>query len=520
MNPIQHNNHKQHLSRTKPRPIDRIYYPVCWLDSGSQFLNFIRWPGFFFEYIEKAFKINPNNVAAKSLNIIKELRKITNQPISSKFMSDITGKCIIPYINTQQQQDLSDKSLQNRTSWSLVREQDASEYIQYFFKMFSDIANIEHTPDCLIITDETTPLIKKMKTYINSHFTYTTSLLTVCLDKKQKSERPLELHREIQFSLTPYDDKPVSIQQLFNDHCNSSIVKEVDCEYCKRNHSNQHQTIFKSFKDCKYLIVQIKRWSTTTTKQENIITGLDKPIIVQSAEGLVVFFARASLNHIGKYIESGHYNTDVYFKNKLYNCDDNSTKPTTNFDGKHAYVVLLEKATLKHTNHIIKNYIPIIKYINKNVNKYKHIPYVQPTTQTPPSISNTAQYDTSSANPKTRQTKVIGTHSSRGHISTTKRLNYSVLSTKRKLDLLTTETDITGHVSEQTNILIPPVHKKRHIGKKNIYKKRGVKRNKPEQTTKKSTPTNKKQRPNKPTPTKPQVCLFYYTYIYNIYIYI
>ncbi len=425
MKPIQHNKHKQRPSKENPRPIDRNH-PICWLDSSGHLLNYISWPGFFFEYIEKAFKIDQNNVAAKSLSIIKELRKISNQPISWRFMSNITFKSIVPYINKQQRQNLSDESLQNRTSWSLLREQDASEFIQYFFKMFSDIANIEHTPECLIVTDETLPIIHQMKKYISSHFTYTTTLLTVCLDKNQKSERPLELHRNIQFPLTPYDDNPVSIQQLFNNYCNSSIVKEVDCEYCKSNHSNQHQTIFKSFKDCKYLIVQIKRWSTNTTKQENIITGLDKPIIVQSAEGLVVFFARASLNHIGKYIESGHYNTDVYFKNKLYNCDDNSTTPTTNFDGKHAYVVLLEKSTLKHTNHIIKNYISTIKYINKNVNKYKHIPYVQPTTQTPPSISNTAQCETSSANPKTRQTKVIGTHSSRGHVSATKELNNSV----------------------------------------------------------------------------------------------
>ncbi len=97
----------------------------------------------------------------------------------------------------------------------------------------------------------------------------------------------------------------------------------------------------------------------------------------------------------------------------------------------------------------------------------------------------------------------------RGYVSASNGSSKSLLSTKRKLILTPTETDITGHVSDKNDITITQPHKKS-----------GVKRNKPEQNTKKSTPKNKKQRPNKPTATKSQVCPVYCTYIYNIYIYI
>ncbi len=85
MKPTQHNKHKQRPSKTKPRPIDRNH-PICWLDSSGHLLNYISWPGFFFEYIEKAFKIDKNNVVA---NVIMD----KNSAIWSTQTEDRAIKC-------------------------------------------------------------------------------------------------------------------------------------------------------------------------------------------------------------------------------------------------------------------------------------------------------------------------------------------------------------------------------------------------------------------------------------------
>ncbi len=54
------------------------------------------------------------------------------------------------------------------------------------------------------------------------------------------------------------------------------------------------------------------------------------------------------------------------------------------------------------------------------------------------------------------------------------------------------------------------------MNKKNIKSKRGIKRKKPEKSTKKPTPANKKQCKNQPTSAITQVFEFYNTYILNI----
>ncbi len=259
-------NTTHHNHRTKPRKILR-YHPICWLNSAAQWLNCIKWPKYFFDYIDPALQVNQHNIIAQSFNILRELRKITNQPIRWKFMSNIAAKSIIPHINKYQLQNISATSAQDRIKFSIDVEQDASEFIGYFFSMLCDISNIENTSESYIITDQTTPLIKKMKTYIINNFTFTTSLLKVCLKSQSKTEIQIETQQTIQFSLDPYGSDDVSIQQLFNKYCQPSTVDEVKCEHCNINHNNKHQTIFKSFKNCKYLCVAIRRWSPEYTKQ-------------------------------------------------------------------------------------------------------------------------------------------------------------------------------------------------------------------------------------------------------------
>ncbi len=367
-------NTTHHNLRQKPPKIFRSH-PICWLNSAVQFLNYIKWPKEFFNYIDPALQVSQYNIIGQSFNILRELRNTNIQKISSNFMNNIANKSIIPHINNYQLENISATAAQDRIIWSIYVEQDASEFIRYFFMMLCDINNIENTSESYIITDQTTPLIKKMKTYIINNFTFTTSVLKVCLNSQSKTEIQIETQQTIQFSLDPYGSDDVSIQHLFNKYCQISTVEEVKCELCNTNHTNKHQTIFKSFKNCKYLCVTIRRWSPDNTKQTNIITGLGKPIIIPSSDGLVVFFTRGVLNHIGADIDIGHYNTDVFCKKKLYNCDDKFINDRTTFNGLYAYNLILEKAPKKLTHKCIAKYKSLIRNLIPNANTYKNIPY-------------------------------------------------------------------------------------------------------------------------------------------------
>ncbi len=67
------------MSSYKTRPIDRDL-PICWQNSGSQLLNTIDWPKYFYDYI-----VNERDIVSSTFNMILTLRSKSNQRISANF---------------------------------------------------------------------------------------------------------------------------------------------------------------------------------------------------------------------------------------------------------------------------------------------------------------------------------------------------------------------------------------------------------------------------------------------------
>ncbi len=132
--------------RLQPARMFRGKIPICWMLSMLQSLGVCDWPPQFGTVTR-----NPN-LLQDIFTFIKRLRFYG--PNLSANQNRRIAKLIVSFIN---QQKLSgQKKLDTDQHWSIYRQQDASEFLQYFFNLFAD-------PAMAIEAD-----ISKMKNYLRT----------------------------------------------------------------------------------------------------------------------------------------------------------------------------------------------------------------------------------------------------------------------------------------------------------------------------------------------------------------
>ena len=120
-------------TRTTPCRLIRTQQ-TCWLISSLQLLSMIDWPSMFYEYSAKK-----ENLFANFFNTIKVI-KYQNE--TDEFKHSTMNLCtkMIKYINKMKEAVKS--TLEQDPKWTLQLQQDANEFLQYFFGMISPIVRL------------------------------------------------------------------------------------------------------------------------------------------------------------------------------------------------------------------------------------------------------------------------------------------------------------------------------------------------------------------------------------------
>ena len=305
-----------HLMRNTIRGIIRTH-SVCWLNSSCQFLNVIPWINEFVQYSKTA-----NNVFSITFNILNELKMNTNQEISAATVNKVAHE-ISKYINITQQKDISFNTRFKRPMWNILREQDASEFIRYFFNMVVNLQNYDSIPDALFSPSKPFQLIHAMQRFIRTNFVFSTSKHVECTQTNHSHVIRTEDHIMLDLDLDA-NEESATLQYLFDTFNVKQIMKDINCEHCSQRHDDFHYNEFSDLRNCNFMLIYFKRFRNGLMEKKMNMVDCNEPIVIQTSHGLVAYKAEAALNHHGTSISHGHYTTDKYFNDQIYNCDDKS----------------------------------------------------------------------------------------------------------------------------------------------------------------------------------------------------
>ena len=334
----QKNSRKNNTKNNQPRGVYRKA-PICYMLSSCQLLNYIEWPTIFKQYANRY-----TDIWAKTMYFIFELSKTQYPPIEENIGFKLANK-VVTFVNTN-------RNSKDAELWKIDKQQDAFEYLGYFFSMIVDLTKRKQIPKVLNVQPICTQkmqIIKNMQSWIIKMFVFKTAKYIKC--QTLQYENQPEQHFVLKLHL-PKSNKPVTLQQLVDDHFIIQEIKKVKCRICKKIHDSTSVYKCKELNN-KYILFNLLRFHTvydreadyySETKKTNDIS-VDLPIVFKVEDKYQVYETVAGINHVNGFnTKSGHYNTDKYFNGKIHNCDHHKIKPNVpEFNYKGIYIGLVKR---------------------------------------------------------------------------------------------------------------------------------------------------------------------------------
>ncbi len=332
--------------------------PICWFISDCQLLNYIQWPQYFQNYAK-----HNTNVFAKIIGFITDLTghtKTKYQPINGQIGENIAQN-VVTYVNSKR-----DARLDSVRLWHIKQQQDAQEFLTYFFDMIMDLNNSNIIPAVLQTTSKTTQTqIKKMQDFIRETFVFETTEELICgsnirLGSKEKS---FMLNIKV-----PEKEEQISLQELCDMHLAgeaTEIRQEVDCGHCHQHHDTDCALKLTEL-DNEYILLHLVRFKTGGRFETYIEDKINTPVLIDAVIILKcntryeIFESVAVVNHVdSNETNHGHYNTDKYFNGlNLHNCDDHKIKDRVReFNAQSSYIVMLKRYRGRRQDNIIEKYL-------------------------------------------------------------------------------------------------------------------------------------------------------------------
>ncbi len=339
--------------------------PICYMLSSCQLLNYIQWDNIFDKYA-KTYK----DIWAETMHLIFEITGIKNNPIHSNIGYRLAQR-FEKFANTYR------KSSDPAGLWKCDEQQDAFEYLRYFFNMIIDLTKPKEIPNILtkneqIEANKKIEAIEKMQNFITDTFIFKTAKYFKCQTSTYVNKE--EQHFVLTLPL-PNRNKSVTLQQLIDDLFTAEKIKDVKCRICKTKHDNKSIYKFKELKN-KYILINLVRFYTRYNSLTNEYfqgkkfnhVSIDLPVVFKVQDGYEVYQIVAGINHVdGSTTKSGHYTTDKYFNGKIHNCNDEKVNPNIlNFNAKNIYIGLLERVdNLQQKTDVITKYKLDLKKISQ-----------------------------------------------------------------------------------------------------------------------------------------------------------
>lgn len=318
--------------KTSPTKFQRKPFKICWLLSTLQFLAVINWPQEFRKFIQR----KPHHFFSKIFFLILAAK---NDCSSRIFKTAPVAKEIIEVFFTGLKHPSVD--------WSLHRDQDASEWLQVFF------ANIDHR-------SETTPkgiFPKKALTskaelqiinFFKKTFMFGTRQKIHC--KKCKTSYPIS-HIEhlniltLQIKSRKKGEKVsfCSVESLLSEYfaVEENII-DYECTSCHvQNHCSKYTELLKEMP--KFLVIQLKRFDNEGKKLYGGVYMSKFIKLTTNGSGKIKYKLKSVVNHDGQSSHRGHYTTTVCYNSQMYECDDDTSSTTKNWNLNKAYFLLYEQ---------------------------------------------------------------------------------------------------------------------------------------------------------------------------------
>ena len=309
--------------KTKPSRIGREY-SICWLIAAAQFLGEINWSVSFHKFCSE----KPDHVFSVIMDLILKAKLDCTQRI---FNAAPAAWCFIQNF---------------KNHWSINSEQDSTEFIQCLLgniRLFFNHPNAQET-ELIRFVD------RKLSFYMQCEI-----FCGKCKEIRfPNAEKKNTL--KLSFPVAIMNGKRVqllrgqSIQKLLDHYIASESCDDHVCGKCHQVGYTTKKHMFISVPD--YLIIVIKRMEVSNIdgkinfRKITASVKLNRSINISVNNEVIQFGLLATLNHVGDCMDSGHYTTIKYVKEKLYYCNDASHWVVNDFDSKDVYCCLYVRRTM------------------------------------------------------------------------------------------------------------------------------------------------------------------------------